>query len=146
MKLQVTRENLNRALNSVSRIASTRSTLPILANVLIKTSDGRLSISATNLDIAITQYIGAKVSDEGSITVPARLMQDFVSSLPDGVINLELHDTKLHVTTNQYQAVVNGIMADDFPVMPAIDGGQKWTTNSLIFKKALQQVVFAASS
>ena len=80
MKLQVTQENLNRALNAVARVANSRGTLPILANVLIKTSNNRLSISATNLDLAITNFIGAKVGEEGSITVPARLMQDFVSS------------------------------------------------------------------
>ena len=145
MKLQVTRENLNRALSSVARVANTRGTLPILANVLIKTSKNRLSLSATNLDIAITHYIGAKVADEGSITVPARLMQDFVGSLPDGVINLELKDTKLNITTEKYQSVVNGIMADDFPVMPAIEGGIKWSLAGEEFKKALSQVVFAAS-
>ncbi|HVA11433.1 MAG TPA: DNA polymerase III subunit beta, partial [Candidatus Dormibacteraeota bacterium] len=146
MKLQVTQENLNRALNSVARVANSRGTLPILANVLIKTSNNRLSLSATNLDIAITHYIGAKVKDEGSITVPARLMQDFVSSLPDGVINLDLQETKLHVTTDQYQSVVNGIVADDFPVMPAIQNGKSWTIKAGQFKKALQQVVFAASN
>jgi DNA polymerase-3 subunit beta len=146
MKLQVTRENLNRALNSVARIASSRSTLPILANVLIKTSHNRLSLSATNLDIAITHFIGAKVGEEGSITVPARLMQDFVSSLPDGVIELELKDTKLHVTTEKYQSVVNGILADDFPAMPAITDGQNWNISGTVFKKALQQVAFAASN
>jgi DNA polymerase-3 subunit beta len=146
MKLQVTQENLNRALNSVARVANARGTLPILANVLIKTSNNRLSISATNLDIAITHYIGAKVSDEGSITVPARLMQDFVSSLPEGVINLDLQETKLHVTTDQYQSVVNGIVADDFPVMPTIAKGSTWTIDGAAFKRGLQQVVFAASS
>src|SRR5438270_12884098 len=146
MKLQVTRENLNRALNSVARVANSRGTLPILANVLVRTSSNRLSLSATNLDIAITHFIGAKVSNEGSITVPARLMQDFVGSLTDGVINLELKDTKLHVNTDQYKSVVNGIVADDFPAMPAIADGKKWTIGSLAFKKALQQVAFAASS
>jgi DNA polymerase III subunit beta len=146
MKLQVTQENLNRALGSVARVANSRGTLPILANVLIKTSNNRLSLSATNLDIAITHYIGAKVKDEGSITVPARLMQDFVSSLPDGVIELDLQETKLHVSTDQYQSVVNGIVADDFPVMPAISDGKTWSIKSGLFKKALQQVVFAASS
>jgi DNA polymerase-3 subunit beta len=146
MKLQVTQENLNRALNSVARVANSRGTLPILANVLIKTSNNRLSLSATNLDIAITHYIGAKVKDEGSITVPARLMQDFVGSLPDGVIKLDLKETKLHVSTDQYQSVVNGIIADDFPVMPAITSGKSWTIKSGLFKKALQQVVFAASN
>jgi DNA polymerase III subunit beta len=146
MKLQVTQENLNRALGSVARVANSRGTLPILANVLIKTSNNRLSLSATNLDIAITHYIGAKVKDEGSITVPARLMQDFVGSLPSGVISLDLQETKLHVTTDQYQSVVNGIMADDFPVMPAISDGKSWTVGGTTFKKALQQVVFAASN
>jgi DNA polymerase-3 subunit beta len=146
MKLQVTQENLNRALGSVARVANSRGTLPILANVLIKTSNNRLSLSATNLDIAITHYIGAKVKDEGSITVPARLMQDFVSSLPDGVIELDLQETKLHVTTDQYKSVVNGIIADDFPVMPAIKDGKNWTMKGGLFKKALQQVVFAASN
>ena len=146
MKLQVTQENLNRALNSVARVANSRGTLPILANVLIKTSNNRLSLSATNLDIAITHYIGAKVKTEGSITVPARLMQDFVGSLPEGVIELDLQETKLHVTTSQYQSVVNGIVADDFPVMPAINNGKSWTAKGGLFKKALQQVVFAASN
>jgi DNA polymerase-3 subunit beta len=146
MKLQVTRENLNRSLNSVARIASSRSTLPILANVLIKTTNNRLSISATNLDIAITHYIGAKVSEEGSITVPARLMQDFISSLPDGIIELDLKDTKLHISTDKYKSVINGIIADDFPAMPAISEGQSWSISGSGFKKALQQVAFAASN
>lgn len=146
MKLQVTQENLNRALNSVARVANTRGTLPILANVLIKTSNNRLSIAATNLNIAITHYIGAKVSEEGEITVPARLMQDFVSSLPAGVIDLELTDTKLHVTTDQYNSTVNGVLAEDFPVMPAITKGTQWKIEGAAFKKALQQVVFAASN
>lgn len=146
MKLQVTQENLNRALNAVARVANARGTLPILANVLVKTSNNRLSISATNLNIAITYFIGAKVSEDGEITVPARLMQDFVSNLPVGVINLELNETKLKVTTDQYKSVVNGVLAEDFPVMPAITKGTKWTIAGDTFKKALQQVVFAASS
>src|SRR3712207_5898121 len=98
MNLQVTQENLNRALSAVARVANTRGTLPILANVLIKTANNRLSISATNLDIAITEHIGAKISREGAITVPARLMQDFIASLPAGVIDLDLKDNKLHVS------------------------------------------------
>ncbi len=146
MKLQVTQENLTRALGIVARVANTRGTLPILANVLIKTSNNRLSISATNLDIAITEYIGAKVTDEGAITVPARLMQDFISSLPSGVINLALEDSKLSITTEQYQSTVNGIVADDFPVMPGITDGKSWSVKGDLLKKGLQQVVFAASN
>lgn len=146
MKLQVTQENLTRALGTVARVANTRGTLPILANVLLKTSNNRLSLAATNLDIAITQYIGSKVSEEGAITVPARLMQDFISSLPSGIINLELQDNKLHITTDQYQSTINGIVADDFPVMPGITKGESWAVDASQLRKGLQQVVFAASS
>lgn len=146
MKLQVTQEHLNQALLSVGRVANVRNTLPILSNVLIKTINNRLSLSATNLDIAIVHYIGAKIDEDGAITVPARLMQEFVGSLPNGVIELDLNQTKLKVTTNQYNSVINGIVADDFPVMPSINDGSKWTVAASVLKKGLQQVVFAASS
>ena len=146
MKLQVTQENLNRALGAVARVANMRNPLPVLANVLIKTTNNRLSIAATNLDIAITQYVGAKITEEGSITVPARLMQDFVSSLPSGIIELKLDETRLHISTDQYNSVINGIIADDFPVMPTIESGQTLSIRGSSLKKGLQQVVFAASN
>ncbi|MDQ3123768.1 MAG: DNA polymerase III subunit beta [bacterium] len=146
MKLQVTHENLSKALGSVARIANSRNALPILGNVLLKTVDNRLSVSATNLDIAITHFIGSKVASEGAITVPARLMQDFVSSLPSGVINLELDENKLHIVADQYTSTINGVAADEFPVMPAIDGGTAWKVSASVFKKGLQQTVLAASN
>ena len=146
MKLQVTQENLNRALGTVARVANSRNALPILANVLLKTVNNRLSMSATNLDIAITDYIGAKVSEAGTVTVPARLMQDFVGSLPSGVIDLELEDNKLHIRTEHYKSVINGISAEDFPEMPDIENGTQWTVPGPLLKKALQQVAFAASN
>ncbi len=146
MKLQVTQENLNRALSSVGRVANARGTLPILGNVLIKTVGNRLSIAATNLDIAINHYIGSKVGDEGAITVPARLMVDFVASLPSGTITLELEDTKLNITTDQYQSTINGTSAEEYPVMPAITNGITWSVPSNVLRNGLQQVLMAASS
>lgn len=146
MKLQVTQENLNKALGTVARVANTRGTLPVLANVLIKTVNNRLSVAATNLDIAITHYIGAKVAEEGSITVPARLMQEFVGSLPSDVISLKLDDLKLHISTNQYTSMINGVAADEFPVMPAITEGKTWNVAGPMLKRSLQQVIMAASS
>lgn len=146
MKLQVTQENLTKALNTVAKIATTRNTLPILANVLLKTSDNRLSIAATNLDIAITHAVGSKIEQNGSITVPARLMQDFISSLPGGVLELKLDDNKLHITTNKYNSTINGISAEDFPEMPAIKDGVNWKIPAVDLKRGLQKVVFAASN
>lgn len=146
MKLQVTQANLNGALGTVARVASSRNTLPILSNVLLKTVDNRLSISATNLDIGITHQIGSKIEKNGAITVPARLMQEFVGSLPDGVLELELDEHRLHITTDQYQSTINGVNAEEFPVMPAIVGGSAWKVPAKGFKKHLSQVAFAASS
>ncbi len=146
MKLQVTQENLNKALSSVSRIANSRSTLPILSNVLIKTVKNRLSVAATNLDIAITHNIGSKVSKEGSITVPARLMQEFVNSLPSGIIELSVEENKLHISADSYQSTINGVAADEFPVMPAITKGEQGSISAGVLKRAFQQVIFAASN
>lgn len=146
MKLQVTQENLNKALQSVGRVASSRGTLPILSNLLIKTVGNRVSIAATNLDIAITHLIGSKVTNKGSITVPARLMVDFVASLPNGVITLELEETKLKITTEQYESTINGTSSEDFPVMPAISSGTSWKIPSNTLRIGLQQVLVAASS
>ena len=81
MKIQVTQENLSKAISAVARVAvSSRNPLPILNNILLRTENNRLTISATNLEIAITEHIGAKVTHEGAITVPAKLFQEFISS------------------------------------------------------------------
>lgn len=146
MKLKVTQENLNKALGLVARVASTRATLPILSNVLLKIEDNRLNVSATNLDIAISCELGAQVKEEGSLTVPARLLQDFVNSLPAGVIELEQDEQRLKVTTESYKSVINGVAADEFPVMPAIENGSSWNVSGPLLKKALQQVLMAASN
>lgn len=147
MKLQVTQENLAKALNNVARVAmANKNSLPILNNVLLKTVDNRLSLSATNLEIAITEKIGTKVQVGGSITVPARLMQEYITSLPSGVLDLELEDHKLHISTDQYSSTINGVVADEFPEVPEITDGIKWSIPAKEAKKGLQQVVFAASS
>lgn len=146
MKLTVTQENLSRALNTVSRTASSRGSLPILSNVLLKTSNNQLLVEATNLDVAISETIGAKIKTEGSITVPARLMQDYVSSLPASTLTLEVEDNKLHLSTDHHDSSINGTPADDFPIMPIIDKGEVLELSGSSFKSALQQVLFAASS
>lgn len=146
MKLIVTQENLSRALSSVSRVASSRASLPILSNVLLKTSNNRLLVAATNLDIAITETIGAKVTKEGAITVPARLMQDFVGSLPAGNLELEVVDNKLKLKADRFDSTIHGISPEEFPVMPVIDGGTMVEFTSAEMRQTLSQVLFTASS
>lgn len=146
MKLQVTQENLSKALSNVAKVAmANKNPLPILNNVILRTNDNRLSISATNLEIAITEKIGSKVKNDGSITVPARLMQEYITSLPSGVIDLELEDHKLHIKTDHYKSTINGVASEDFPDIPVVAKDVEWSIPAKEFKKGLQQVVFAAS-
>lgn len=146
MDLQVTQENLSKALQTVAKVATGRSTLPILSNVLLKVVDHRLSISATNLDIAITQTIGAKIAKNGSLTIPARLTQDFVANLPSSTIHLKQEEHKLHITAGSYESTINGTVADEYPVMPAISQGVTWKVPAQSLKKALSQTIIAAST
>ena len=147
MKLQATQENLHKALNNVARVAiSSRNPLPILNNVLLRVVDNRLTLSATNLEIGITEHIGAKVSSAGALTVPARLFQEYIASLPSGVIDLEIKDNKLHIKTGSYESTINGVAADDFPVTPQIDKKDSWKIPGRELKKGLQQVIFAAAN
>ena len=90
VNISVMQENLARGLGMVSRAVATRATLPVLANVLMRTEDGGIKLTATNLEIGITCWVPGKVEDPGEITVPARLITDLVSSLPPGKIDLEL--------------------------------------------------------
>ncbi len=146
MKLKVTQENLSRALSAVSRVAASRTTLPILSNILIRAEENGLSVAATNLEVAITYTVPGKIETEGSITVPSRLMTEFVSSLPDGPIDLTLDGQSLHIAAGKYQSTINGVSAEEFPSLPAIQNGAGGSISAQTLKKALQQTVFAASS
>lgn len=146
MEIEVTQENLNKALQVVAKVAGGRSSLPILNNILIKIINNQVVLSATNLDIAISKIIGAKVVKSGSITVPARLMQDFINSLPSGTVKIKQEDHKLNINSGNYKSVINGVSAEEFPVMPEIKDGQKWQIPAQDFKNSLNQVVFTASS
>lgn len=146
MQLKATQENLQRALNIVAKVAGSKTTLPIIGNVLIKAQGDQLSISATNLELAITHYLGAKIVSEGSITVPARLTQDFIASLPKGTVDLALDGQKLNISCESYKSTINGIVADDFPVLPTLSKISGWSMPADMLKNALQRVVFACSS
>lgn len=146
MKLVVTQENLSKALAIVGRVASGKTPLPILNNILLRTDSNRLLLAATNLEIAITHHIGGKITSEGAITVPARLMSEFISNLPKGNVNLEVDGTKLHITAGTYTSTINGMLPDEFPALPEINEQQRYVIPTAILKRAIQQTVLVASS
>ncbi len=148
MKVTVLQENLAHGLSTVSRAVSPRSTLPVLANVLIATDEGRLRLSATNLELGITCWIGAKVEEEGSTTVPARTFADLVGQLPDPQVSLSL-DTRTQTLNLRSGASTNDIKcidAQEFPPLPVPDFDNAIQINIADFKEMIQQVAFAASS
>lgn len=146
MKLVVTQENLAKALQVVGRVATGKTPLPILNNILLKAENNRLLLAATNLEIAITQHIGSKVEEEGAVTVPARLMSEFMSSLPRGNVTLEADGTKLRIKSGAYQSTINGMLPDEFPALPAITAQQELTLAPALLKRAIQQTVLTASA
>jgi DNA polymerase-3 subunit beta len=148
VKLSVMQENLARGLSIVSRAVSNRSTLPVLANVLLKTEDAGLKLTATNLEIGITYWVPGKIETDGATTVPAKLLTDLVNSLPAGDrvdLALQAGDT-LHLRCGRFETHVKGIDADEFPAIGA--AGERPTTriaqNAL--RRALAETVFAAAS
>lgn len=145
MKLIVTQENLARALSTVGRVASSKTSLPILNNILLRTDNNRLLLAATNLEIAITEYIGAKIQSDGAITIPARLITDYINNLPKGTVSLELDGAKLHINTDSYRSTINGVVADEFPELPEITEPQRYTIPSQVLKKAINQTVITVS-
>jgi DNA polymerase-3 subunit beta len=141
-------ENLARGLSVVSRAVSTRSTLPVLANVLLKTEDAGLKLTATNLEIGITYWVAGKVDEDGSLTVPARLLTDYVNSLQGGDrIDLELEPSEtLRLRCGRVESHLKGIDADEFPVIhPA---GERPTTRiaQRVLRQALAETAFAAAT
>jgi len=148
MKLSCTQENLNKGLNIVGRAVATRTTLPITNNVLLATDDGRLKLVATNLEMAITCWLGAKIEEEGTITVPARLLTEFVSSLPNDTIDIQLSpQTKtLGLKCARFEARISGVDAKDFPPIPSVDDGVKTTVEVETLRQGINEVVFAAAT
>ena len=148
MKLSCLQENLNRGLNIVGRAVATRTTLPITNNVLLATEESRLKLVATNLEMAVSCWIGAKVEEEGTITVPARLLTEFISSLPSDKINISLSPrTKtLGLKCARFEARISGVDAKDFPPIPKIEDGITTSVEVEALRQGISQVVFAAAT
>ena len=148
MKLSCLQENLNRGLGVVGRAVAARTTLPITNNVLLVADQSRLKLVATNLEMAISYWIEAKVEEEGTITVPARLLTEFVNSLPNDKININLSPkTKtLELKCARFEARISGVDAKDFPPIPTVEDGISTKVEVETLHQGISQVAFAAAS
>jgi DNA polymerase-3 subunit beta len=147
MKVSVKQQQLAHCVSMVSRAVSPRSTLPVLSNILVKTDNGRLRLSATNLELGITCWMGAKIEGEGAITVPARTFTDLVGNLPSDQVVLTLDNSTqtLNVRCGTSETNIKGIDAEEFPPIPEPNIEEGVPLNVTNFKEMVQQVAFAAS-
>ncbi|MBP06105.1 MAG: DNA polymerase III subunit beta, partial [Chloroflexi bacterium] len=148
MKLSCIQSNLRKGLATVSRAVATRSTIPETQNVLMATDNGRLKLTATNLEIAITTWIGAQIEEEGSVTIPARMLSDFINTLPDKKVDIETvpSPTGMKIHCANFDAQMNGIDPENYPPIPNISDGPKVSISSSDFKSSLSRVRFAVAS
>ena len=149
MKIKVTQDKLSKALANVSRIAIGKATLPILNNILIRVDNKKVSLVTTNLDMAIIDFLPVSSSENGVITVPAKLLTEFISNLPKGeVVEISSKDTKITIKAGKYSSIINGTLADDFPDLPEINDKKAVTYKIGIdeFKNSIGQVIIAASN
>ena len=149
MEIEVTQEKLSRALNNVSRVAIGRVTLPVLNNVLIRVDKKKVSLTTTNLDMAVIDFLPTSNSKDGTVTVPAKLLADFVSNLPKGeTIKISASDTKVTISAGRYSSTINGALADDFPELPELDEKKAATFKINIddFKAGVSEVIIASSN
>ncbi len=147
MKLVCQQETLAKWLSIVSRAVPSKSTLPVLSNILLATEDGQLKLAATNLEVAITTWLSAKIEDEGAITVPARLLTEFVNSLPPDRIEMELSERTrtLHLLCARAEANIKGIDAEEFPPIPRVSDRPTTEIDAQLLREAVQYVAFAAA-
>ena len=148
MRFTCLQENLSRSLALVGRAVATRTTLPITQNVLIETDQGRLKLSATNLELAVTTWLGGDVQEDGSITIPARLLTDFVNSLPADKLDMEMTTRPLGVRfkCGRFEANINGTASEEFPPIPTVEEGMTARVDPHVLRTAIARVAFAAAT
>ncbi len=148
MKVSALQDNFSKGLSVVGRAVPARSTLPQASHVKMETDEGRLKLVATDLMMATTCWIGAQVEEEGAVTVPARLLTDFVTSLPNERIDLTVpaRGRQVHISCARNEATMAGMDAADFPPVPAVADGLSLTLDPKTLRKAISQVQFAAAS
>ncbi|MDA0799863.1 MAG: DNA polymerase III subunit beta [Chloroflexi bacterium] len=147
MQLNCLQENLSHGLGVVQRAVATRTTLPITQHVLMSTDGGRLKMSATNLEIAISTWVGAEIQEEGAITVPARLLTDFVNSLNKQTISITTTSPGkgIELKGDRVDATINGADAAEFPPIPSVEDGIATRVDPKAIREAIHQVVLAAA-
>ena len=145
MKLRIPQEDFTKALSIVGRFVASKPSLPVLGNILLAVEDKQLKLAATNLEMGINFWLPAEIIEEGAVTVPAKVLTEFVSSLSPKTVELVLKDQILHLSCGSFEANINGISASEFPSLPKVSGEPTLKLPAQVFSQALPGVCFAAA-
>jgi DNA polymerase III subunit beta len=148
VKVSCLQENLARGLSIVGRAVAAHSTLPVLSNILLATDENRLKLAATNLEIGINCWIGARVDEDGAVTIPARLLSDFVNSLPQDRVDMEfsVRTQQILLRCARFEAKIKTIDAQEFPLLPTATEDNHIKIAADVLKRNIDQVSFAAAT
>ena len=145
MNLIINQRKLISAVKMVERIVSKNISLPILNTILLKTDNGRLKLSATNLEIGINYWLGAKINEDGEVAVPARIFSDFISNITDEKLSLTVKKNIITINSDHYKTQILGMETKDFPIIPKIKKEISFKINSQSLKTALISVLDSAA-
>ena len=144
MKIIILKNNLLEGLNSVEKSISDSSNLPILKNVLLKVEDNKITLTSTNLELAIKHYVSGKIIEKGEVTIPFNVLSGIVKNLNVERVDLENKERDLLVKTDNYEALVQGQDVNDFPIIPSISNKEVFLNlKTETLKQALSQVIVA---
>jgi DNA polymerase III subunit beta len=146
MKLRITRDNLQQGLASVAASIPTRTTLPVLSNILIEVGDDHIGMSGTDLDISVSVKVPADVEEKGSLTIPAKKMQELARELPEHPVRITTKGDRFELTCGRATFRLNGMPRDEFPNFPTIDFGSSWKVQGKVLHELIRQTSFAVST
>ncbi|MFH0886846.1 MAG: DNA polymerase III subunit beta [bacterium] len=147
MEVTLNTEELNQAVQIVERIVSTRTTLPIIGNILFESSKGELKLSANNLEMGVEVKIAAKTAKTGSILIPAKTLGGIVSKLPKGEVSFKLGDRGIiKISYNESNFNIHGLPADEFPALPKVKGGKDFDIDAESLFNMIRKTIFAVSN
>jgi DNA polymerase III subunit beta len=146
MKLKITRDNLQQGLAAVGASIPTRTTLPVLSNILIDVSEDSIAMSGTDLDIAVSVTVPADVDEPGSLTVPAKKLQELARELPEHPVRITAKGDRLELSCGRATFKLNGMPRDEFPTFPTVDFNDAWTIQGKLLHDLIHQTSFAVST
>ncbi|MBI4050679.1 MAG: DNA polymerase III subunit beta [Candidatus Doudnabacteria bacterium] len=145
MKIICTQKNLHQGLTYTTRIINSGAALPVLNNILFKTDQGRLKISATNLEIAVNTWVGGKIEEEGELTIPAKPINEYIASLPAERIVISAQNETMKLAGENTETHIKGLPAEEFPLIPRVEGEVYGKVNGKDLKLAISEVAYATA-